>query len=160
MRNVPKSMSQLLRLTRFCAMSYYLDIKLISNERYMILFHGLWIINLGNTLKMYSDDFYVILMKAYEKYLAAQEHLWMNLELILIFCIFQESLFIVWEWLTVPGTYFHPQQEEEATYCAFFDTFIFLLFFFVVQLHNTFNIALKIANVIMTGAIYLLSEIS
>jgi len=91
MRNVPKSMSQLLRLTRVCAMSYYLDIKLISNERYMILFHGLWIINLGNMLKMYSDDSYIKLMKACEKYLAAQEHLWMNLESILIFCISRKA---------------------------------------------------------------------
>jgi len=33
---------------------------------------------------------------------------------------FQESLFIV-------GAHFHPQQEEETIYCAFFDTFIFLL---------------------------------
>ncbi len=38
MRNVPKSMSQLSRLTGFSALSYYLDIKLISNERCMIFF--------------------------------------------------------------------------------------------------------------------------
>lgn len=38
MRNVPQTMSQLPRLTRFSAMSYYLDITLISNERCMILF--------------------------------------------------------------------------------------------------------------------------
>jgi len=64
---------------------------------------------------------------------------------------FQESLFIV-------GAHVHSQQEEEAIYCAFFDTFIF---HFICTTH--FRISKKhskIAHVIITGAIYLLSEIS
>lgn len=129
MRNVTKSMSQLLRLTRFCAMSYYLDIKLISNERYMILFHGLWIINLGNTLKIYSDDFYIILMKAYEKYLAAQEHLWMNLESILIFCISRNacSLFEN-DWLYLEHIFILNRRKKQPTVLSLINVFFFFFF--------------------------------
>lgn len=128
MRNVTKSMSQLLRLTRFCAMSYYLDKQLISNERYMILFHGLWIIHLGNTFKIYSDDFYIILMKAYEKHLAAQEHLWINLESILIFCISRKacSLFEI-DWLYL-HVFILNRRKKQPTVLSLINAFFFCFF--------------------------------
>ncbi len=118
-------MSQLPRLTGFSAMSYYLDIKLISNERCMILFM---------TSESFILDIYNIEESTSEISWDSKYHYLNNF----LYLVLPEGLVHCLKMIDCGEAVSFSSSAIRRSKLLFFSLIIFSFSFFVVQLRNTF----------------------